>query len=58
METVCSLRGRYDSTYFILQTVCVKAKGKVVCPCTCHEGVWESEGVDTLILTSAPGSGQ
>ena len=49
----------YDSTYFTFQTVTVaKAKGTVVFPCTCHEGVWENEGVAPLILTSAPGSGQ
>jgi hypothetical protein len=49
----------YDPTSFTLQTVSVfKAKGTVIFPCTCHEGVWENEGVAPLILTSAPGSGQ
>jgi len=49
----------YDSTYFIFQTVSVvKTKGTVVFPCTCHEGVWENEGVAPLILTSAPDSWQ
>ena len=61
METVLCEVGAivYVSTCFTLQTVsAVKAKGTVVFPCTCHEGVWENEVVAPLILTSAPGSGQ